>query len=358
VIPESGAPRLLYIDDDPGFARLVTRGLGRLGFEVVHAPDGARGLELLANEAFDVVALDHFMPGLSSEQTLERILAMPSPPPVVYVTACDESLVAVPALKAGAADYVLKDAGESFSELLAAVLEQAIENSRLKAAQDKAHAEISAARERAEIMLKEVNHRVANSLTMVVSMAHLQASSLPEGSARDAVAAFAKRVNAIAQVHKRLYTSEDVRVVALDIYLAELVHNLHDSISDAQTITDIVLDCCPLKIGTDQAISVGVILSEMITNAGKYAYVGENKGVVRVRLSLDEPNAEACLTVEDDGVGSAGEAPSGTGLGGQIMEALAHGLGGELAISAGQSGTRARLRFPVELESERRLESQ
>jgi two-component sensor histidine kinase/CheY-like chemotaxis protein len=352
VIPEPRTPRLLYIDDDAGFARLVTRGLGRLGFEVVHAPDGPRGLDMLASELFDVVALDHFMPDLSGEQTLARILAMPDPPPVVYVTACDESLVAVAALKAGAADYVLKDVGESFSELLAAVLDQAIDNARLKANQERAHAEISAARERAEIMLKEVNHRVANSLTMVVSMAHLQASALQEGAARDAVTAFAKRVNAIAQVHKRLYTSHDVRTVALDVYLSELVHNLHDSIADAQTITGIVLDCCPLQISTDQAISVGVILSEMITNASKYAYAGEDKGVVRVSLSLEESGEQACLAVEDDGVGLACGTPTGTGLGGQIMEALAHGLGGELVIGTGQSGTRAILRFPVELGRE------
>ena len=343
----SRAPRLLYIDDDPGFARLVSRGLARHGFEVVHAPSGARGLEMLAEESFDVVALDHYMPGLSGEETLAAILALPAPPPVVYVTASDESLVAVSAIKAGAAEYVLKDSGESFTELLAAILGQAIESARLKMEQERARSEITAARERAEIMLKEVNHRVANSLTMVVSMAHLQALALPEGEVRDALSAFAQRVNAIAQVHKRLYTSEDVRSVALDVYLADLVADLHDSISDTECITDILLDCCPLTISTDHAISVGVILSEMITNAGKYAYAGDSKGVVRVLLTIDEAKAEACLIVEDDGVGLAGGAPSGTGLGSQIMQALAAGLGGELALSARPQGTRAILRFPI-----------
>lgn len=347
MISEIRKPRLLYIDDDPGFARLVTRGLGRHGFEVIHAPGGARGLEMLADEHFDVVALDHYMPGLSGEQTLDAIIAMRAAPPVVYVTASDESLVAVSALKAGATDYVLKDSGENFTELLAAILRQAIESAELKAAQEKARAEIEAARARAEVMLKEVNHRVANSLTMVVSMAHLQAMALPEGEAREAVTAFAQRVNAIAQVHKRLYTSEDVRSVALDVYLAELVGDLHESIADSEAITDILLDCCPLTIGTDQAISIGVILSEMITNANKYAYVGERKGVVRVSLSIDPANGEACLSVEDDGVGLAGGAPKGTGLGGQIMEALAMGLGGELALLARPGGTCASLRFPV-----------
>jgi two-component sensor histidine kinase len=347
VISEARASRLLYIDDDPGFARLVTRGLGRHGFEVVHALDGARGLELLASEAFDVVALDHYMPGLSGEQTLDAIIAMAGAPPVVYVTASEESLVAVSALKAGAADYVLKDSGETFTELLAAILKQAVESAELKAAQEKARIELTAARERAEIMLKEVNHRVANSLTMVVSMAHLQAMALPDGEAREAVTAFAQRVTAIAQVHKRLYTSEDVHNVSLDIYLAELVGDLHDSISDTRTITDILLDCCPLTISTDQAISIGVILSEMITNASKYAYVGERKGVVRVSLTIEPANGQACLTVEDDGIGLAGGAPKGTGLGGQIMEALAMGLGGELALAAHETGARATLRFPV-----------
>lgn len=345
--PEAPGPRLLYIDDDEGFARLLSRALGRMGFAVTHAPNGARGLEAMAGQAFDVIALDHYMPVLSGEQTLERIVAMPSPPPVVYVTASDETQVAVAALKSGASDYVIKDTGIGFFDLLAAILQQAIEGDRLRRAEQAAQAEVAAARERAEMLLVEVNHRVANSLTLVVSMAHLQAGALPQGEAREAIEDFANRVYAIAQVHKRLYTSQDIRTVALDSYLAELVRDLHRSVSSQKAITRITFACAPLAVSIDRAISLGVILSELITNISKYAYTGDLRGEVRVQVVRSD-TGQARLEVEDDGVGISGGAPTGTGLGTQMMEALAHGLNGRLELIRLERGTRAVLHFGTE----------
>lgn len=341
-------PRLLYIDDDDGFARLLTRALGRMGFTVVHAANGTSGIEALAQGSFDVIALDHYMPGISGEQTLERIVAMPSPPPVVYVTASDETQVAVTALKHGAADYVIKDTGPGFFDLLAAILRQAIEGDRLRRAEKAAQVEVVFARERAEMLLMEVNHRVANSLTLVVSMAHLQVSALPPGEARDAIQDFANRVYAIAQVHKRLYTSQDIRTVQLHSYLSELVRDLHRSISSQKVITRISFDCPPLAVSIDRAISLGVILSELITNASKYAYVGDLRGEVRVRVVCDDTN-RVRLEVEDDGVGLGDDGPQGTGLGTQVMDALAHGLNGQLELLRRERGTLAVLHFDAEI---------
>lgn len=338
-------PRLLYIDDDLGFARLLSRALGRLGFDVVHAEDGAQGLAVLDAQAFDVIALDHYMPGLSGEQTLARIIALPDPPPVVYVTASDECGVAVAALKAGATDYVIKDLGEGFFDLLAAILSQSIAGARLKRAEQAAQAEVAIARERAELLLMEVNHRVANSLTLVVSMAHMQASATAAGETREAMEDFANKVYAIAQVHKRLYTSQDIRSVALDTYLAPLVRDLHQGIAAKRTIRNIALECIPIAVSIDKAISIGVILSELITNASKYAYPGEASGEVRVTCDQRD-DGWVVLAVEDDGIGLQGGPPTGTGLGSQVMTALAHSLSGELAFVPLQRGTRAELRFP------------
>lgn len=343
---QAPALRLLYIDDDDGFARLLSRALERMGFDVTHAPDGASGLAALEAGEFDVVALDHYMPGLTGEQTLEQIVAMPSPPPVVYVTASDETQVAVSALKSGAADYVIKDMGRGFFDLLAAILHQSIESDRLRRAEEASRIEVAAARERAELLLVEVNHRVANSLTLVVSMAHLQAAALPQGEARDAIEDFATRVYAIAQVHKRLYSSQDIRAVQLDSYLTELVRDLHRSVTSQKAITRITFDCPPVAVNIDRAISLGVILSELITNISKYAYPGELKGEARVKVVCEDDNT-ARLEVEDDGVGISGTVPTGTGLGSQVMDALAHGLGGQIELIRLDRGTRAVLHFEL-----------
>jgi CheY-like chemotaxis protein len=100
----AAAPTLLYIDDDAALARLVERGLTRLGFVVEHAASGQHGLDRLTQGGVDVIALDQYMPGFDGLETLERILAVPNAPPVVFVTASQDSSIAVTALKAGAAD--------------------------------------------------------------------------------------------------------------------------------------------------------------------------------------------------------------------------------------------------------------
>src|SRR6478752_7014859 len=180
----STAPTLLYIDDDAALARLVNRGLTRLGFTVVHAADGQQGLDRLAQGGIDAVALDQYMPGLDGLETLEQILAIPNAPPVVFVTASQDSSIAVTALKAGAADYLVKDVNGDFIPLLHVAAEGALRQAELQRAREEAEAEIHASRDRyaalaaeRELLLREVNHRVGNSLQIIASLLHLQAST-------------------------------------------------------------------------------------------------------------------------------------------------------------------------------------
>ncbi|HSY54839.1 MAG TPA: response regulator, partial [Bradyrhizobium sp.] len=123
-------PTLLYIDDDKALARLVDRGLSRLGLKVVHAAGGVEGLERLAQGGIDVIALDQFMPGLDGLETLERIMAIPGAPPVVFVTAAQDSSIAVTALKAGAADFLMKDLQGDFIPLLQVAVDGALRQAR------------------------------------------------------------------------------------------------------------------------------------------------------------------------------------------------------------------------------------
>src|SRR3979490_2049055 len=111
-------PTLLYIDDDAGLARLVDRGLTRAGFKVVHAAGGEQGLARLAQGGIDVIALDQYMPGLDRLEPRDTIRAVAGAPPGVCVTAAEDSAIAVTALKAGAADYLVKDVRGDFIPLL------------------------------------------------------------------------------------------------------------------------------------------------------------------------------------------------------------------------------------------------
>ncbi|WP_337181277.1 histidine kinase dimerization/phosphoacceptor domain -containing protein [Shinella sp.] len=339
---KEGPLRILYIDDDPILARLVQRALGRLGYEMQHAEDVARGRELLAGGDFDAVVLDHFLQSGTGLSFLKEIADAPGAVPVVYVTGSNDAQVAVEALKAGAADYVIKTVGDDFMPLLANALGQALENAALKRAKLRAEMEIRLAKERAEILLAEVNHRVGNSLALAAALIRLQMSSASDEAVKEALSETQARITAIAGIHRRLYTSEDVRNVDMGAYLSTLLSELDTSMKGQGRNVRLNRTLEPLHVPTDRAVSLGVIVTELVTNAFKYAY-GEAGGEVRVGFTrLDAENA--LLFVEDDGIGWRGEGPvRGTGLGTKIIGAMAGSLGTRLDYAARAAGTRAEM---------------
>ncbi len=123
------------------------------------------------------------------------------------------------ALKAGAVDYVWKDVQGHFRELLTEAVVIALEKERFRRDKEAADREVIAARDRAELMLREVNHRVANSLAIVAALTNMQRSTVTDASALRALDEMQARILAIAGVHKRLYTSPDVQSVDLEAYL-------------------------------------------------------------------------------------------------------------------------------------------
>ncbi|NJC40110.1 two-component sensor histidine kinase/CheY-like chemotaxis protein [Brevundimonas alba] len=341
--------RLLYIDDDRGLSRLVEKELGRHGYAVTCAPDGDAGLEILSARAgdFDVVALDHYMPGREGLDVLPDIIALETPPPVVYVTGAQEGRIAVAALRAGAADYVIKDVSEDFTALLRNALQDAVTRRRLQRENEEAQEQVRLARDRAEAMLREVNHRVGNSLQLVSSFMSLQLRDLADDGAKAALREAQARIEAVAHVHRRLYTSDDMSVVAMDEYLDGLIAELNKSLAPGEGSPTLTLQAEPLAVSTDQAVSLGVIVTELVTNAVKYAYGPGQAGEIRVILQRDPENGRALLTVEDDGPGIGDGKPKGTGLGGKIISAMASGLRSVVDIDPAHQGVRARLAFDL-----------
>ena len=341
--------RLLYIDDDPGLARLVQKSLERRGFRVECVGDGASGLARLREGEFDAVALDHYMPGQDGLAVLAEINALSHPPPVVYVTGTQESAVAVAALKAGAADYVVKTIGGDFTHLLEAAIAQAIRNVEMRRAKEKAEEEVREARDRFEalateraLLIREVNHRVGNSLQIIAALLHLQSSAAATQDVKSALAAANRRVMAVAQVHRRLYTSEDVQAVALDQYLATLVEDLRGS-AEGGGGDELTLSAEPCAVDPDKAVAVGVIVTELVLNALKYAYPG-GKGPIRVSLRSGADD-RAHLAVEDDGTGQETTGRAEEGLGRKIVRAMAVKLGADWGRDETHPGMRVKLAF-------------
>jgi two-component sensor histidine kinase len=342
-------PTLLYIDDDEALARLVERGLTRLGFNVVHAPGGAAGLDRLKQGGIDVVALDQYMPGLDGLETLERILAIPNAPPVVFVTASQDSSIAVTALKAGAADYLVKDTLGDFIPLLQVAIDGALRQAELQRARDEAEAEVHASRDRyaalaaeRELLLREVNHRVGNSLQIIASLLHLQANSSTQDDVKAALTNAMGRVAAVAQVHRRLYTSHDLKSVLLNQYLDALLEDLRRS-TEGDRMSRLTLKAEPIEIDPDRAVAIGIIVNELVMNAVKYAYI-DCTGPIHVALTSD--GDDLLLAISDDGVGLNGRIdPRSTGMGQRIVSAMASKLEANVERDPNHAGTRILLRF-------------
>jgi len=337
--------RVLYVDDDEGLRSLVRRALERRGYAVTLAATGEEGLTVLEAGDIDLIALDHYMPGQGGFETLLQVRQQPDPPPIVYVTGSDESRVAVSALKAGAADYVVKTVGEEFFDLLDTALVQAWDQAELRRRHARTEADLVTSNARLEALLREVNHRVANSLQLVSAFVQMQASAV-EGDARSALKDTQRRIEAIIQVHRRLYSSGDVESVDMREYLDALVRELQDTLSSAASPRRLSLVADPVRLATDQAVSVGVIVNELVTNACKYAYKRGEAGEVRIRLA--DAGEGLTLTVEDDGAGiAAGAAVHGTGLGGRLIKAMASSLNSEVVYDPAHAGVRASLRLPA-----------
>ena len=331
--------RILYIDDDAALARLVQKHPGRLGHEMLHAENATIALERMHSETFDAVVLDHYLRSGTGHEILAQMRESKLDLPVVYVTGSNEAQIAIEAIKAGAADYVIKTVNDDFLPLLTSAIEQSVANAQLRASKAKADEEIRLGKERAEALLAEVNHRVANSLALVASLLRLQISSARSDEVKAELAETQARISAIAGMHRSLYTSDDVSKVELDRYLNRLTAELYNSLHSAEKPIRLLLDADPITLTADKAVSVGMVVTELVTNAFKYAYLQGQGGDIRVQLKRIS-DEEAMLRVEDDGVGiEPDSAPKGTGLGSRIVKSMAATLGEGLRYLDTERGT-------------------
>ncbi|RYE59774.1 MAG: response regulator [Hyphomicrobiales bacterium] len=337
-------PHVLYVDDDPGLARLVEKAMLRRGYLYDHAKSGEEGVDRIRQGGIDVLVLDHYLPTGTGLDVLASIAGFEDKPSVVYVTGSAETEVAVAALKSGATDYVPKTLSEEFMELLVAAIDHALERVRLNRSKAKAERDMLEARERAEMLLGEVNHRVANSLAMVAALVGLQANAVTDAEAKSALAETQARIHAIAGVHRHLYTSDDVRSVQVADYISSLVGELETSVQLDGKTASLKVQVEPFLLPTEKVASLGVMLIELVTNALKYAYSGRDVGEVRIFMTRNSDQVE--LRVEDDGIGWGGTGkPQGTGLGSRIVKAMAHSLEANVGYETEGGGTRVRVMF-------------
>ena len=196
---------------------------------------------------------------------------------------------------------------------------------------------------RSSVLLGELSHRVANNFAAVASLMRRHAAHVADPEAKSALAQAVTQVTVMARIHRRLHAGGDGALVEADRFLAELCADLAEALTSNGRI---VLRCraCKHALPPAQAVPLGLIVNELVTNASKYAFTDGRPGTISVELQREEEQLR--LTVTDDGVGMAsGNGRAGSGR--MLVEALTQQLAGRLRTLSTQQGTRIAVEFPI-----------
>jgi two-component system, sensor histidine kinase PdtaS len=197
-----------------------------------------------------------------------------------------------------------------------------------------------------EWLLKEVQHRVKNNLQMVTSLLYSQSVYLEDGAALMAIKDSLRRIQAMSLIHQKLYGDNNTTTISMPEYIDDLVKYLDESFD---TDTHIVFEqtIAPVQLGVSQVLPLGLIFTESIVNAIKYAFLKGQQGIVGLFLGHDGPG-HLLVRIVDNGVGLPERVnimePHSLGL--DLIKGLAKQLNGSFRIE-NNNGVHITIRFPV-----------
>jgi two-component system, sensor histidine kinase PdtaS len=187
--------------------------------------------------------------------------------------------------------------------------------------------------EEKEFLMKEIHHRVKNNLQIVISLLNTQSKFLNNDEAIAAISESRHRMQAMSLIHQKLYQSENVAFVAMSAYIRELVDYLDMSFNVGQRIK-FELNIDPIDLDISQAIPVGLILNEAVTNCIKHAFTDQPNGIIRVNM-IKMPDELVFLEISDNGKGLPPDFDFTTSqsLGIRLIRGLIEQIGGEPSFS-------------------------
>ena len=205
---------------------------------------------------------------------------------------------------------------------------------------------LQAALERHQILLKEVNHRVKNSLQVVSGMLYLQASVAGDPALSERLNEASTRISTVGRAYERLAYNADYESIGLASYLREVIGDLETAVTPCKVQLEAPEE---IQFAADRAILVALIINELVLNAGKHAYPNSSGGSIWVRVVKKDKDLVQ-ISVRDEGVGlPAGFDPlTSKRLGSRLINALAKQLGAELTRPVSAIGTSFMLLIPLD----------
>jgi two-component sensor histidine kinase len=205
---------------------------------------------------------------------------------------------------------------------------------------------LKAALDRHQVLLKEISHRVKNSLQIVSSMLHLQASTADDEGITAQLADASSRVSAVGRAYERLAYDGDVENIDLRTYLQAVCADAMNASCNCKLHFD---GADGIWLYADRAISLALIVNELVTNAVKHAFPNDHEGHIFVRLVRQDANT-ALVSVRDDGIGLPPDfdLSLSKGLGMRIVAALAKQLGADISRPSQVEGNEFVVSVPCE----------
>lgn len=194
-----------------------------------------------------------------------------------------------------------------------------------------------------DMLAREIDHRVRNSIAMIAGLLSMQGGTSQSAEIRLALDVASARLMAVARIHELLYKAEKLGIVEFGTYLEEICRELRTSLRHSDMT--MAIKTAEVHIAIDQAIPLGLIANELVTNAFKYC--ANSEAIISVDLECDA--STLTLTVSDTGIGMPGDYDPSikTGLGMKIVGTLVRQLNGSLSLPAAGGTARFQVNIPL-----------
>src|SRR5687768_4133776 len=347
---------ILVVDDEPLARQMFTDLLEAQGFKVISVARGEEAFGFLPE--VELVLLDAMLPGRDGWAICREIKQQHDATlPIIMVTARTAPDDVVRTFAAGADDYVAKPF--HVAELTARIesrlrvhrAEVAIKraNQQLRELADQNYQLYEQARrdmEERELLLRELDHRVRNNLSVIMGLLTMERNRRPPRPAVEALSSLENRLRSFMLVHEAL-RRQNYRGVPIREIAEKLAQRLRNAWDIGERVELHVEGEAP-NVNEKRGFALALVLNELLTNAFRHGFANGRSG--RLTISIVPAGGQVRVEVRDDGVGSAGVSnPELVGSGRSIVAALVRDeLGGTVNYFSDESGTRVELDFPLD----------
>lgn len=288
----------------------------------------------------DVILVDHSLPHFDGVSALEITKKISPSTPFIFVSGKIGDEFAVDMLKKGATDYVFKN---NLSKLVPAIKRAITERNELEELK-RSKNELQNALKEKEMLLKEVHHRVKNNLMIISNLLELQSYYIQDKADLDVFRESKTRADSMALIHERLYQSTDLKSIDIGDYIRNLAADIFDTYVIDPDQINLMVNVEDIRLDTNTAIPLGLIINELLTNCLKYAFPDDKKGTITIMLNKNDD--KFILIIKDDGIGFPSNLnyKNTDSLGLELVNSLTKQIDGNIELNSAD-GTEFRITF-------------